>query len=360
MSGSLPVSHTYAATGAYSVSLAVSSVAGCADVQTHTVQVDLIGAAFDLFAPAGCAPATVAFTSTFPVQSSGPVVYSWSFGDGQSASGAGLVTVTHTYAEAGRFVPSLTVLGPGCAASVTRTLDLDLADAAFAASRDLACLNTTLHFTATGSTVSTGGPAQYLWTWGDGLSQVGPGIRDRLAPVQLARRLQRHPPRADRPGLHRRADPERNDRVAGRDRHGPDGLSDLRRGSIEFSPTVASQAGGVSYLWDFGDGAGSGQARPTHAYAAAGDYTASVTVMTPGGCSDTFTRTLSIRGVDAGFTAGPDPACTGSLITFNSTTAYSGTSVLYSWGFATAAPSPTPRSAASPASTSSPARTPWS
>ena len=41
---------------------------------------------------------------------------------------------------------------------------------------------------------------------------------------------------------------------------------------------AAARSGGVSYEWDFGDGATSTEANPTHQYAEAGRYTAKLTV----------------------------------------------------------------------------------
>lgn len=71
---------------------------------------------------------------------------------------------------------------------------------------------------------------------------------------------------------------------------------------------------GTSWLWDFGDGNTSTQQNPTHAYAAAGNYTVTLTVSV-GPCSNSFTQNLSAdRGAsvdallrDGGFRLFPNP-----------------------------------------------------
>jgi hypothetical protein len=57
--------------------------------------------------------------------------------------------------------------------------------------------------------------------------------------------------------------------------------------AIQFSSTGSSDPDGqiVSYSWDFGDGSSGTGASPTHAYAAAGSYTASLTVTDDQGLS---------------------------------------------------------------------------
>ena len=57
-----------------------------------------------------------------------------------------------------------------------------------------------------------------------------------------------------------------------------------------------SRSGGVSWAWDFGDGATSTEANPTHTYAEEGDYTATLTVTYADGETSTTTAAVSIGG----------------------------------------------------------------
>jgi len=55
---------------------------------------------------------------------------------------------------------------------------------------------------------------------------------------------------------------------------------------VNFSAEAECNAGQPSFRWNFGDGSPvAAEANPSHIYAAAGDYTASVTITSPGGAT---------------------------------------------------------------------------
>jgi PKD repeat protein len=86
--------------------------------------------------------------------------------------------------------------------------------------------------------------------------------------------------------------------------------------SISFSSDGSNDADGsiVSYLWDFGDGATSSQANPSHAYANEGSYVVSLTVTDDLGKTGSANTTATIGNPCTGV-----EACDGE-ITFNLTT----------------------------------------
>lgn len=65
---------------------------------------------------------------------------------------------------------------------------------------------------------------------------------------------------------------------------------------ISFSSAGSNDPDGttLSYVWDFGDGNSSTQANPSHAYSAAGGYTATLTVTDADGASDSQTATVTV------------------------------------------------------------------
>ena len=60
-----------------------------------------------------------------------------------------------------------------------------------------------------------------------------------------------------------------------------------------FNP-VNNSTGGQSYFWDFGDGNSSTQRNPTHVYSNSGNYTVSLEVSSPEGCSQAYSLDLLV------------------------------------------------------------------
>ena len=92
-----------------------------------------------------------------------------------------------------------------------------------------------------------------------------------------------------------------------------------------------SSYGGVNYLWDFGDGASSAAANPTHIYLNQGVYTVKLFAHSFT-CVDSLIQTIDTRHPDtARFTLSPGIVCQGHQVTF--TNASIGASPVYSWNF---------------------------
>ncbi len=88
--------------------------------------------------------------------------------------------------------------------------------------------------------------------------------------------------------------------------------------------------GAVSYQWDFGDGSGSAQQQPTHAYNNGGTYTITLIAMSNCYCSDTIQSTITVSSLP-----GPDISCPSTVCAFDTATYSTSTSGCnYNW-FAT-------------------------
>lgn len=78
---------------------------------------------------------------------------------------------------------------------------------------------------------------------------------------------------------------------------------------VNFTNQSVSTAGGTTYTWNFGHGAGSNQASPSHTYTQTGVYSVSLTVSDNSGCSSTMTQNNLIHVHEnpvAGFYASPE------------------------------------------------------
>ncbi|WP_116449776.1 PKD domain-containing protein [Blastococcus litoris] len=110
--------------------------------------------------------------------------------------------------------------------------------------------------------------------------------------------------------------------------------------SVAFDGTSSTdpENGALTYAWDFGDGGTSTEAKPTHPYAAAGDYQVTLTVTDPQNASDPETKTVTV-------TAPPPPnQAPTAAFTYTATNlsvAFDGTSstdpengaLTYAWSF---------------------------
>ncbi len=242
-----------------------------------------------------------------------------------------LASPSHVYAAAGTYTVGLTVTGPGGSNTQTQTNYIVVSAAAPVAQFSGSPTSGTFPLTVSFSNTSTGSITSYAWTFGDGgtstlaspshvyaaagtytvgLTVTGPGgsntqtqtnyiVVSAAAPVA---------------------------QFSGSPTSGTFPLT------VSFSNTSTGSI--TSYAWDFGDGATSAAAAPSHIYASSGTYTVSLTVTGPGG-SNTMTRSnyisTSTAAPVAQFTATPTSGTFPLTVNFSNTSTGSITS--YAWTF---------------------------
>ncbi|MBK6267018.1 PKD domain-containing protein [Marivirga sp. S37H4] len=91
----------------------------------------------------------------------------------------------------------------------------------------------------------------------------------------------------------------------------------------------------ADYEWDYDDGNSSTDISPTHQYATAGEYTVSLTVTSPEGCSNLFTQAITIyEEAVPDFSTAETTYCSFEVISFeNSTPGDYGENISYAWDF---------------------------
>jgi PKD repeat protein len=162
-------SHTYAAAGTYTVTLTVTDSEGAATQASTTAT---IVAPLPLTASAGSAITTnegssVTFVGTAS-GGTGTLTYSWTFGDGGTASGS--LTPTHTYASDGSYTAKLTVTdstGATTGSTVAVTVN-NVAPTVNPGGPYSGSPGTSISFTGTGSVPDTADTLTYSWNFGDG------------------------------------------------------------------------------------------------------------------------------------------------------------------------------------------------
>ena len=244
---------------------------------------------------------SIAFSSSGSSDSDGSIAsYNWDFGDGSSISSA---NPTHSYATAGTYTATLTVTDDqGASDSDTATVTITTvstgnqtpvanANGPYSGNTGVA-----ISFSSAGSSDADGAIVAFAWDFGDGASSNQPHPSHSYAAagnytVSLTVTDDGGATHTDTTSATVTDAPNQAPTAnANGDYTGTTGnpISFFSTGSSDSDGTIAS------YSWDFGDGGSSTSANPTHSYAAAGSYTASLTVTDDDGATDSDTANVTV------------------------------------------------------------------
>jgi len=265
------------------------------------------------------------------------VSYSWTFGDGTTATG---VIVSHAYVENGAYVVTLTVKdndGATASTSSTKTVLNRPPVAVFTESAESVYTGETITFNASSSYDPDGSIVSYFWNFGDGANATGTIVSHAYADngvytVTLTV--------TDNDGAKTSASALKT--VWNR---APIASFTESATTVFTNEVISFNASGsydpdgwiVSYLWNFGDGITATGVTTSHAYAENGVYTVTLTVTDNDGAKTTATSTKQIlnRAPLASFTESATTVLTGQVIYFNASASYDpdGSIVSYLWTF---------------------------
>ena len=310
--------HTYLQTGLYTVTLKITDVNGCTDSLIKNNYIKVVGptAAFAPSTPGSCLNAAVTFNDLSVPTSNHPLTtWYWNYGDGV------IDTLTaapfqHVYANSGVFSVTLKILDNfGCTDSSTlnNALIISTPIADYLSVDTLSCPGKPVIF----QSASTGSSLTYAWSFGDG------GTSTQMNPVHVFT-----------------ADGTYTVSLTVTDMYGCTNTKSIPQYIIVNTPvanfTVSdsfttcpplimqftnSSQHVQSYVWDFGDGGGTTTvASPPHFYSFPGNFTATLTVTTFGGCTDVKTKQMIVRGPQGTFTYNPLVGCTPLNTNFTATT----------------------------------------
>jgi gliding motility-associated-like protein len=323
MTGS--VSHVYPNPGNYNVILTTTDNNGCIDPVVPLVM--NISGPTVMFTSSGQQFCGTGASSTFPVQftdqstpSSGSAIakWEWDFGDGQTSTAQ---SPSHTYTNEGIYTVKLRVTDAlGCVDSLVMPSYITFSKpvAKFTTADVNFCPSSQIKFTNASS--SAFNPV-YTWDFGDG-----------SAPFTGA-----NPPSHNYP-----ADGDYTVKLSMTDSYGCTSTFDNAAAPIHIDHPVAgftvdntfsscppltahftfTGSYAKTYIWSFGDGVTSNNPTTSHLYSFPGDYIPTLTIISPGGCSDQFTGPdIHIEGPIGQFDYSPLGACNDINVNFKVTTA---------------------------------------
>lgn len=318
--------HTYTAAGNFNVSLRVRNSFGCIKILTKAQYVHInagVHADFSNSVPNNCNPPSIINFQNLST-GTGILNYQWNFGDGGTST---LINPSHTYNSAGSYTVTLIVRNStGCTDTLIRTnaITIGTVDASFT-SADSVCVNNPIAFTNTSIPV----PASVIWNFGDGSqSTVISPVKTYSAPgtyiVKLISNFGACTDSAfktitviDKPLVSFNANPT---------------SSCSAPLTVNF---LNNSTGGISYVWDFGDGGTSTLQNPTHTYSTTGTFNVTLTVTNSFGCTNTLVQNglILIQAPQASINNLPRTGCAPITHTFTSSIIAVDPVASYLWDF---------------------------
>ncbi|MEZ4827407.1 MAG: PKD domain-containing protein [Bacteroidia bacterium] len=322
--------YTYKTPGTYKVTLVVENSIRCRDTFILDPGIFALGADADFSVAepkSGCVPMAMSFVN----QSSGTGVISlwnWDLGDGTTAS---TQHVSHTYTQPDYYTVKLTVQDvDGCRDSVVRNNFIFATQPvpAFTVNPEVNCPGTSSVFVSQSSGVGL----TYIWDFGDGDSSF---LANTFHVYQDTGYYDISLYLTDVNGCDTSVTVphlvEIRELIA-------DFMADTMHApcpplAVNFSSLGSFPHTGITWSWDFGDGATSAQANPSHVYTTPGVYTVRMMVSTPSGCLDSMVwhDMITVLGPSTTFTFDPSEGCPGTTVSFSATSPED--SIDYEWIF---------------------------
>ncbi len=309
----------YNKSGKYTVRLIITMYTGCRDTMTKTDYITVNGptAAFSAINSSACLNlgAIINFKDSSTTDGIHAIkTWQWNFGDGNTETFTA-PPFKHAYADAGIYTVSLrTTDNNGCSDSINLPNIVTIANAVatFYSPDTMSCSNKPVTFI----NGSTGNGLTYYWRFGDrGSSTVENPVHGyaKVGVYDVELRITDSYGCKDSlffPEYIHIDEPKAAFTVSD---------------SVGTCPPLMVNFGNQSQYyqkldWDFGDGTGAQVENPIHYYNYPGTYYAKLTVTSPGGCTDVFTKTIIVKGPTGTFSYDKTNFCNPGIVSFTAKT----------------------------------------
>ncbi len=310
------VSHVYTVTGKYDIKLIIADLLGCKDTVTKPKYITVYGptAFFSPSANSICLNSGVTFKDSSQTDGVHPIMqWIWDYGDGTidtSASGS----VMHVYAANGSYTVTLKVKDSnGCIDSIVKPAVVLISHpTASFISDTISCTIGTINFTDQ----SSGNNITYLWNFGDGVTSNTNSpthqylVQGTFTPTLTVTDQYGCTDVMTKPNSILIANAKADFAMS-------DSFTTCPPLIVNFTNKSKSY---TTITWDFGDGTTSSLTDPTHFYTNVGVYDVVVSITGPGGCTDTKTKRITVRGPRGTFTYNNLIGCNPHTSDFHATT----------------------------------------
>ncbi len=274
------------------------------------------------------------------------VSYQWNFGDGQTSGPSGSSAVYHSFAAAGTYTVTLTVVdNDGASDSVTHTVQVGTPNqppiAAFSYSPANPMVGQWVQFDGSASFDPDGTITAYTWNFGDGSTASGvsryhkftaPGTYTVTLTVTDNGGLTNTTTQTVQVGV-----PNQAPTAAFSYSPAHPGVGQWVKfdGSASFDPDGSI----TTYSWNFGDGSTGTGASVYHQFTAPGNYTVTLTVTDNNGLTNSTSQTVQITAPNqapaAAFSFSPTNPGVGQWVRFDASGSSDpdGSITAYSWNF---------------------------
>lgn len=308
--------HSFDLPGIYTVTLTITDIKGCTEI--HSQQVKVYGPDADFSLPVNylcLLNNSITFTDESKTDGFHPIVKRiWDYGDGTVDSSSS-APYQHHFENAGSYDVSLTVTDDfGCSDKITKSAAVIVAQpkADFITEDTASCTSKNISFINTSNAI---GPI-YEWNFGDGTQSS-----------------------IQHPSHNYSAIGNYNISLKITDQYGcADSITKTNYISISYPKAAFSMSDTFSTCppliinfsnhstdytssnWDFGDGNFSTLNNPSHFYNTPGIYYPKLTVTGPGGCSESYSSRVEVKGPNGTVTYQIKEGCTPLSVTFTAST----------------------------------------
>jgi PKD repeat protein len=320
---------TFTSPGYHYVCLTITSIyngTSCTSVSCDSILVPGTGA----FCTAMFSSVTNGNTVTFTNLSSGNYTnVSWSFGDGGTSTAT---NPSHTYSTAGTYQVCLTVLNnaTGCLDTYCQNVTVSGGSGSCQASFTYTVTPSgVVQFTST----STGGPTQFVWSFGDGSSGTGANplhtyTSNGIYIVCLT---------VSNPGTTCQSTWCDSIYVGNTLSCTANFSWNATGNTVAFTNNSTNTGPNPDYYWTFGDGSTSFATNPSYTYTSAGTYQVCLMLIdSTTGCADMFCQNVTVTGGGSGCSSNyaiyPDSVMAHTYWAYNLATGTGNLTYLWSWG----------------------------